>query len=525
MPPAKKPKAAAAAADDDEAAALSAMLRRCSRSSLEALLLTKFKPGGGMVESLKIEEVAATLAPVKIINVGTHNAHRVGTGAFDDLDFDIFSLIVAELPLPTRLLLATRVCTGWRALKNIDHLWTALRVRGQYQQEDSVVVSRTGFTRLLKWVGQVPEDHDDKWCVDKLTELRVHTGDVLSCDALKDAFARTSALCVLHLDGKKVTAAVMKAAAQAPFAAHLKELSIGGDAFGSEGNLEAMLMTMAALETLELPCKNVSRAMLEKVAAAWRGRRGGAAPLLSRLVLGRHGYNRLDWGSLQAMGSLFPELETLKVGHLLMAQEFGPDNEQSSEFRSVRRVDGPLEPMPRLREFALLAVSSYDSNVSTRDMAACLRHVCRAAPALERLCVAHGRMSKEKARATVPLPRPTDEAAGVTAFEALPPSLRSLELSDLDVRPDDFGLAPNLPELRSFTIANCGEYDLRLQGVALKLQAAEAVAERLRLECPLLTESGCVVQDAPLKPSECFDRRPDPYDVARMSFVPRQART
>lgn len=62
----------------------------------------------------------------------------------------------------------------------------------------------------------------------------MHTGDVLSYDALKDAFARTSALCVLHLDGKKVTAAVMKAAAQAPFAAHLKELSIGGDAFGSE---------------------------------------------------------------------------------------------------------------------------------------------------------------------------------------------------------------------------------------------------------------------------------------------------
>ena len=39
-----------------------------------------------------------------------------------------------------------------------------------------------------------------------------------------------------------------------------------------------------------------------------------------------------------------------------------------------------------------------------------------------------------------------------------------------------------------------------LHGVA----AAEAVAERLRLECPLLTESGCVVQDAPLKIDECF---------------------
>eukprot|EP00320_Phaeocystis_rex_P005259 CAMPEP_0119095960 /NCGR_PEP_ID=MMETSP1178-20130426/171367_1 /TAXON_ID=33656 /ORGANISM="unid sp, Strain CCMP2000" /LENGTH=86 /DNA_ID=CAMNT_0007079813 /DNA_START=21 /DNA_END=278 /DNA_ORIENTATION=- len=86
-----------------------------------------------------MDEVAATLAPVKIITVSSNSA-RVGTGAFDELDFDVFSLIVAELPLPTRLLLATRVCKGWRALKHVEHLWTALRVRGQGALEGSVEV-------------------------------------------------------------------------------------------------------------------------------------------------------------------------------------------------------------------------------------------------------------------------------------------------------------------------------------------------------------------------------------------------
>ena len=213
------PKRAKKAAPIDETAQLTSLLQRCSRSSLEALLLAQFRDG-----DLTIGKVAAMLEPTEVVAVGASHAERVGTGAFDELDFELFAMIVSELPLPTRLTLATEVCKGWRPLRQMDHLWTRLRVHntGRYGQTESIEVSRSGLVRLLEWVK--PE---------RVLELRFNTGEAIPVEAVKAALAQTPALRALSLTGKRVGVPVMQAAARAAFAPTLQSLALGSDVNGS----------------------------------------------------------------------------------------------------------------------------------------------------------------------------------------------------------------------------------------------------------------------------------------------------
>ena len=101
---------------------------------------------------------------------------------------------------------------------------------------------------------------------------------------------------------------------------------------------------------------------------------------------------------------------------------------------------------------------------------------------LETLLVLGGELTSTRNRADKTLPRPTD-AAGAS-LELLPPSLQELVLSDLDLAPDDFGIAPSLPALRRLQLGNCGA------------RAANVAAALVR-ECPKLKDA--VVESAPVK--------------------------
>lgn len=455
------------------------LLKRCSRSSLESLLVSKFDGG-----FLSVEEVEAQLVPTappsRAMLSGTE---RVGTGAFDELDCDVFTAIVTELDLRDRLQVATCVCKGWRFLKDVSHLWTSMRVAGSSSESswrdrgshDRVTVSNSGLTRLLDWVGAA-----------SLTELRLHTGDAaLQPWTVTSTLSAVPAIKVLHLGGKKVNAAVMEATAKAAFAPTLREIHIGEDVAGSEARILSMLQEMPALESLSVPRGRVSAPMLRTLAAAWRTKRNGGPPLLSKLTLATS-WGQFEWELVCCVGSLFPELEELTVDSLSVGLDVplssNEDNAAWRDYQAQPKVRGAVDAMPRLVRLRLQRFCGYDFYACSSEVAACLRAVLRAAPALETLLVLGGELTSTRNRADKTLPRPTD-AAGAS-LELLPPSLQELVLSDLDLAPDDFGIAPSLPALRRLQLGNCGA------------RAANVAAALVR-ECPKLKDA--VVESAPVK--------------------------
>jgi len=144
---------------------------------------------------------------------------------------------------------------------------------------------------------------------------------------------------------------------------------------------------------------------------------------------------------LPSLARMFPELSELAVAMN------GYGREAAALWASMRAVPTFSDGLrfARLRKLELNHATTYDTTLSTTQLSALLNSVLAATPKLEQLTVFVGQVYS---RAKPPLPG----LGGALAH--LPPTITSLEFSEIDVR--DTGLCDcSLPQLRTLALHNC----------------------------------------------------------------------
>lgn len=475
MPPAKRKAKAAyiAPSSTPSIAAVEILLSRCTRSTLEAILVEAVSTG-----RVTLERIQAALPENKqtaIIQRPQICQGRVreGTGYFDELDDELLHKILSNVKsTATMLTCALAVCKAWRdslkssALFSRVGLWTSRY--GSGSATDGVHISSGNVLRLVDWLPDVTAVHT----------LALDTGDKhisLDPNVVKKALSRFTGLTSLSLNGKKISAAVLAAVAKQPYVANLASFELGGGCAAKATAALPLLSLASRLETLQIDNESATF-VLRSLANAWREKRGGAAqPLLRSLKF-------VGWSSMSKsicpklfceLSELFPELEELHTAFSL-----------SSTCLSVTSAHA-ARPCLRLRRLCLDSlVCVYGSvHLSTTACGQVLRTIFAAAANVEVLTIRHGVMyvsgkDRKQGKRIAPFP-------GVDgALSELPASLISFTLSQISLLSTDLDLHPGLPKLKHLCFGQaCGDGGLEL---ALELAADAA-------KCPKLTRAGIFV--------------------------------
>ena len=471
MAPKRKKKTTEAPRGSDAAT----LIAQCPRAALEELALRMFDQPGS-VSRKDLEEAAAACRPKapKVISVGDD---RKGTGAFDVVSGDVLARILLALPIQDRYRIAICVCKAWRRLRSAHGLFTVIRAGGfdagarrtwrkdalrigPWQEHafdssaDTSAASSLGLHRLVQWHAHRDEVHT--------LSLATSSGNssVISADAVIAAIKDLPKLRTLALNGKSITAKVMKA--RPPCLATLKMLAVGNGCSGSPAQFAAMLGAAPKLESLAASDKLCTAQSLGAAVRQWRAARGGGDPLLAHLYL--CGYDHQNFALINQLGNWLPNLETLAFR--APAYQHWDGAPQFSTFQ-------------RLHTLRIEGMAGYQTHVSTEQIEQLTAAALSACPKLETLQMLHG----------VAFSRPPPIPRAGTAFRTLPPTLKYLAISDIVLDPES--LSVNSLEV------------LRLKNCDMTLEAAQIFWPDLDVEdfegtlAPKLDDS----DDCPLIPS------------------------
>jgi len=272
-------------------------------------------------------------------------------------------------------------------------------------------------TQLLDWIG-------DK---DGVFELGVDTSEgALSAELASAAIKAFPHLRALALCGKQILARTLRT--RYPCQTTLRTLVVGHSVLsGVKGALSSFLSSCKSLETLSAPAELATYEVLEAAAAAWKEARGGAAPLMANLKIHGYGaYNADPFAVPAAVGGWFGNLESFSFSPRVFGATFG--------------TVPTFAKMDRLKSLHLGPLARYSGTITTLELNALLAQVLPAAPNLEHLWVQGGRSSGRDAD-DEPLPMIAN------ALSNLPPSLKVLDLMDVELAPENF-VTHSLKELR-----------------------------------------------------------------------------
>ena len=412
------------------------VIAKCPRAELEDLILASAKEAKPVTRE-DLEAAAARHAPPPkaVIELGNE---REGTGAFDAIDTQCLGAILEQLPTSDRLTLASVVCKSWRRLRMAKGLWTSFCLN------EVPLVLRGGTQPIWPPIAGVLRPHSRErgpgrlrtvaatqlldWIVDKdgVFELGVDTSEgALSAELVSAAIKAFPNLRSLSLSGKQILARTLRT--RYPCQTTLRTLVVGHSVLsGVRGALASFLGSCKSLETLSAPAELATFEVLEAASTAWKEARGGAAPLLANLKV--HGYAAYNdvFAVPAAVGSWFGNLETFAF----TPRVFGDTFDAVPTFAK----------MDRLKSLHLGPLARYSSTITTLELHALLAQVLPAAPNLEHLWVEGGRPSGRDAE-DVELPMIAD------ALSNLPPSLKVLDLQDVELAGDNF-VTHSLKELR-----------------------------------------------------------------------------
>ena len=453
------------------------LIAQCPRAALEELALRMFDQPGS-VSRKDLEEAAAACRPKapKVISVGDD---RKGTGAFDVVSGDVLARILLALPIQDRYRIAICVCKAWRRLRSAHGLFTVLRAGGfdagarrtwrndvlrigPWQEHafdssaETSAASSLGLHRLVQWHAHRDEVHT--------LSLATSSGNssVLSADAVIAAIKDLPKLRTLALNGKSITAKVMKA--RPPCLATLKMLAVGNGCSGSPAQFAAMLGAAPKLESLAASDKLCTAQSLGAAVRQWRAARGGGDPLLAHLYL--CGYDHQNFALINQLGNWLPNLETLAF--------------RAPAYQHVWMLSAPqFSTFQRLHTLRIEGMAGYQTHASTEQIEQLTAAALSACPKLETLQMLHG----------VAFSRPPPIPGAGTAFRTLPPTLKYLAISDIVL--DSESLSVNSLEV------------LRLKNCNMALEAARifwpgpAVEDFEGTLAPKLDDS----DDGPLIPS------------------------
>ena len=475
MPPSKRKAKAAPTIAPGNTAAVEILLSRCTRSTLEAILVEAVSTG-----RVTLERIQAALPENKqtaIIQRPRICQGRVreGTGYFDELDDELLHKILSNVTSTATLLnCALAVCKAWRdslkssALFSRVGLWTGRYGSGSGFATDGVQISSGNVLRLVDWLPDVTAVHT----------LALDTGDKhisLDPNVVKKALSRFTGLTSLSLNGKKISAAVLAAVAKQPYVANLASFALGGGCAAKATAALPLLSLASRLETLQIDNESATF-VLRSLANAWREKRGGAAqPLLRSLKF-------VGWSSMSKsicpklfceLSELFPELEELHTAFSLSSTGLSINSSHAAS------------PCLRLRRLCLdsLVCVFGSEHLTTTACGNVLRTIFAAAVNVEVLTIRHGEMyvsgkDRKQGKRIDPFP-------GVDgALSELPASLISFTLSQISLLSTDLDLHPGLPKLKHLSLGQaCGDGGLEL--------ALELVADAAK--CPKLTRAGIFV--------------------------------
>ena len=450
MAPKRKKKTTEAPRGSDAAT----LIAQCPRAALEELALRMFDQPGS-VSRKDLEEAAAACRPKapKVISVGDD---RKGTGAFDVVSGDVLARILLALPIQDRYRIAICVCKAWRRLRSAHGLFTVIRAGGfdagarrtwrkdalrigPWQEHafdssaDTSAASSLGLHRLVQWHAHRDEVHTLSLATS------CGTRSYLSADAVIAAIKDLPKLRTLALNGKSITAKVMKA--RPPCLATLKMLAVGNGCSGSPAQFAAMLGAAPKLESLAASDKLCTAQSLGAAVRQWRAARGGGDPLLAHLYL--CGYDHQNFALINQLGNWLPNLETLAFR--APAYQHWDGAPQFSTFQ-------------RLHTLRIEGMAGYQTHASTEQIEQLTAAALSACPKLETLQMLHG----------VAFSRPPPIPRAGTAFRTLPPTLKYLAISDIVLDPES--LSVNSLEV------------LRLKNCDMTLEAAQIFWPELAVE-------------------------------------------
>ena len=491
MAPKRKKKTTEAPRGSDAAT----LIAQCPRAALEELALRMFDQPGS-VSRKDLEEAAAACRPKapKVISVGDD---RKGTGAFDVVNGDVLARILLALPIQDRYRIAICVCKAWRRLRSAHGLFTVIRAGGfdagarrtwrkdalrigPWQEHafdssaETSAASSLGLHRLVQWHAHRDEVHTLSLATS------CGTRSYLSADAVIAAIKDLPKLRTLALNGKSITAKVMKA--RPPCLATLKMLAVGNGCSGSPAQFAAMLGAAPKLESLAAADKLCTAQSLGAAVRQWRAARGGGDPLLAHLYL--CGYDHQNFALINQLGNWLPNLETLAF--------------RAPAYQHVWMLGAPqFSTFQRLHTLRIEGMAGYQTHASTEQIEQLTAAALSACPKLETLQMLHG----------VAFSRPPPIPGAGTAFRTLPPTLKYLAISDIVL--DSESLSVNSLEV------------LRLNNCNMALEAAQIFWPDLAVEdfegtlarivAPKLDDS----DDGPLIPSTGGDPGEPPFHFGR----------
>ena len=431
MPPAAKKASKKAAAQSSSSAGPPVLLARLKRADLEALILQHLADRVPLsIDSLKAllpESRQAAVGAPKFQGEVSQGLERTGTGRFDEVDEGCLATIISLVPFKDRLTCAITVCKAWRDLRLDLALWTEIRASCARHGGDygTVYANSEGLARLINWMPSL----------EAVRTLSLQAGDKhlhFPPDVVKRVLMQLPGLTSLALDGKKVTAACLKLVP--PRAGALKELSLSADSYHPE---EAKLVLRSApnLERLALPAYSD----MTMACNALQLSRGGGEPLVTELIFKDH-WSSMSPSTFSQLGDQFPELSTLDVHRVGLSSSI---------------LAAAFAPMPRVRVLKISKLCGYDGHVTTAKFTDFLSLLVAACPQLEELAVKHGVhhiSGREHKAGKTQDPFPAAQGC----FLQLPPSLRTLDLQDMRLEPDDID-ASMLPNLKRAKFTNCGQ--------------------------------------------------------------------
>ena len=368
---------------------------------------------------------------------------REGTGFFDALEDSLLVEIISQLSLKDRLSAATVVCKSWRFLRDQALLWTSLelcdpRAVHDYRCGDNV----WQVDSSLRIIGSQAGALLDFVTATRVTSLSLHSGDGSRFDnkAVEKLLAALPSLTSLTLCGKSIKSSVLQALARLPSTAHISRFELGEPVFGSQKEVLALLTKMPLLERLVLPSKLIDEAQLLKACESWKATRSGP-PLLSALRVRGLNDDVILLTQIPALARWLPELEELE----LPMNGYGRHVEtQWATLEAVPRFPQGVA-LGRLHTLRLGHGCTYDTCLTTQQVGALLASVLRATPVLARLMLLVGE----------PYARNKPSKPGLDGGLAhLPPTIVTVEVSDVCVGNDELDGCVALPALSTLTLHN-----------------------------------------------------------------------
>jgi len=449
-----------------------ALVARCSRLDLEALVLASLQKG----QPVRMDDVQAAVdretAPKRAAPV-TSTESMEGAGLFSTLPTDLLVQILEGVTLQTRLTFAIEICTGLRPLRGVPALWTRIMTSTrptQYSHYESIYwINGRGLRRLAEWVPDRSQ----------VTDLELHVSKGANVFAPEDTaavIAMFPQVRRLRVTGAAVVKAVLVSMAKVERPA-LRELTLE---FGQTAPA-TVLALLAKCPNLDRLCATqLNTTVAEGYAALQRTARHGGTPVLTRLHHMQQYSDKLSVFDGCLLGARYPELKELGISFELMGPSphlpstplHGP-NLRRLHLHKMCRSFGPAE-------------GAY-CHLSSGCLGAVLRLLVSKCPRLEALCLCHGRKYLSRGEALPPLPH-----LGATFTDGsveLPRTLVMLHLQDIHVSPPALETCA-LPELVLLRLIGCGP-DAQATADAMRASAAADGCA-----CPRLTEEGVVLVES-----------------------------